>query len=57
MKMQQSSQSKLTEAGLVVLIWIREVKVPISLSVVEFHGDGVMCLLVDSPDSASQIQA
>lgn len=51
-----ASLVKLTEAGFVVLIRIREVEVPVQLAVIEFHGHGVVCLLINSPDGASQVQ-
>jgi hypothetical protein len=32
------------------------VEVPVQLAVIEFHGHGVVCLLINSPDGASQVQ-
>jgi hypothetical protein len=42
----------LTEASLVVQIWICEVEVSMILSIVEFNGDSVVSILVDSPYKA-----
>lgn len=42
----------LTEAGLVVQVRICEMEVSVVLSIVEFNGDGMMSVLVDSPYKA-----
>lgn len=47
---------RLTQASFVILIRICEVKVTVKLSIVELDSHRMMCLLVDGPDSTSQIQ-
>lgn len=46
-----------TQARLVVLIGIRKVKVPMKLPVIELHSDSMVCFLINSPHSTSQVQA
>lgn len=46
-----------TQASFIIKIWIGEVKVSMKFTVVEFHGDGVMGILIDSPDEPGQIEA
>ena len=46
----------LTQTRPIIHIWVGEMKVPVKLSVIEFHSHGVMRFLIDGPDSTGQIQ-
>lgn len=46
-----------TQARLVILIGIGKVEIPVKLPVIELHRHGIVCLLVDCPDSTGQVQA
>ena len=45
----------LTEAGLIVAVGVREVKVAMEFSIVELYGNGVVRILVHSPSEANEI--
>lgn len=50
------SWRELTQACFVVLKWVCEVEVAMKLSIIKLHGHGMMCLLVNRPDSTGQVQ-
>lgn len=53
MKQENKIGDKLTQTSLVVHIGISKVEVPMSFSVIEFHSDGMVRLLIHRPHSSS----
>lgn len=56
-KIQAETGAKLTQASLVVHIWVSKVEVSMSFPVIELDCDCMVCFLIHRPDSSSEVEA